>query len=199
MLQFARRRAPAARSVFSPGKAVMTSAHRIEALTPATAPAHLPALIAVLQDAVDSGASVGFLPPLTAAEAAAYWRTVIDALADGSRRLFVAHHAMLGVAGTVQLELAMRPNGLHRAEVAKLLVHRAARRQGLGRALMQALEAEACRLGRTTLVLDTRAGDPSEQLYRSLGYVRAGEIPQYARSASGRLDTTVFYYKLLAG
>jgi len=191
----------------------MTSAHRIEALTPATAPAHLPALIAVLQDAVDSGASVGFLPPLTAAEAAAYWRTVIDALADGaaywrtvidaladgSRRLFVAHHAMLGVAGTVQLELAMRPNGLHRAEVAKLLVHRAARRQGLGRALMQALEAEACRLGRTTLVLDTRAGDPSEQLYRSLGYVRAGEIPQYARSASGRLDATVFYYKLLAG
>lgn len=176
----------------------MTYPHWIESLTPATAPAHLPALVAVLQDAVDSCASVGFLPPLDTAEAAAYWRTVIDALADGSRRLFIAHHATLGVAGTVQLNLETRPNGRHRAEVAKLLVHRAVRRQGLGRALMQALEGEARRLGRTTLVLDTRAGDPAERLYQALGYVRVGEIPRYAYSAGGRLDATALYYKLLA-
>lgn len=176
----------------------MSVAHRIESLTVATTPVHVTALVAVLQDAVDDGASVGFLPPLSEAEAVDYWQSVIAALADGSRRLLVAHHPALGVVGTVQLDLAMRANGRHRAEVAKLLVHRAARRQGLGRALMLALEAEASALGRTTLVLDTRAGDPSERLYAGLGYVRVGEIPRYARSANDQLDATVYYYKLLA-
>jgi GNAT superfamily N-acetyltransferase len=91
----------------------------------------------------------------------------------------------------------MRANGRHRAEVTKLMVHRTARRQGIGRALMVAVEAEARRLGRTTLHLDTREGDPSERLYQTLGWQRAGAIPRWARSADGTLHTTVFYHRVL--
>jgi GNAT superfamily N-acetyltransferase len=154
-------------------------------------------LAALLVDAVDSGASVGFLPPLDAGEAAAYWDSVAAALEDGSRVLLVARADDGRVAGSVQLDLAMRPNGSHRAEVTKLMVHRAARRRGLGRALMLAIEEHARRLGRTTLHLDTRLGDPSEELYRGVGWTAAGAIPCWARSADGRLDATVFYYRLL--
>jgi ribosomal protein S18 acetylase RimI-like enzyme len=93
--------------------------------------------------------------------------------------------------------MASRPNGKHRAEITKLMVHTAARGQGIGQALMQAIEQEARLAGRTTLILDTRKGDPSEQLYLKLGYTRAGVIPEYARSADGSLHTTVFMYKLL--
>jgi GNAT superfamily N-acetyltransferase len=99
--------------------------------------------------------------------------------------------------GSAQLELAMRENGRHRAEVAKVMVLRSARRQGIGRALMLAAEDQARRLGRSTLILDTRAGDPSERLYASVGWQRVGEIPRFARSAGGALDATAFYYKLL--
>ena len=169
----------------------------IESLTAERAVPHRPALAALLQDAVDGGASIGFLPPLEAAEVAAYWATVIDALREGSRMLLVAREPVAGVVGTLQLELATRANARHRAEVAKLMVQRTARRHGVGRALMLAAEAEARRLGRTTLVLDTREGDPSERLYRSLGWQLAGVIPRYARSADGALDTTAVYYKLL--
>jgi acetyltransferase len=170
----------------------------VEVLTADAARAAEPALIALLGDAVDSGASVGFLRPLAPAAAAAYWRTVAADVEQGSRVLLVARRAGDGtVVGTAQLELAMRENGRHRAEVAKVMVLGAARRQGIGRALMLAAEDEARRLGRSTLVLDTRAGDPSERLYTSVGWQRAGEIPRYARSAGGGLDATVFYYKLL--
>jgi len=147
---------------------------------------------------VDSGASVGFLPPLGTDEASRYWDSVASAVQDGSRVLLVARQADRPV-GTVQLDLATRANGLHRAEVIRLMVHRDARRLGLGRALMLAIEAEARRLGRTTLVLDTRQGDPSEHLYRQLGWVLGGNIPRYARSADGSLHTTAFYYKLIQG
>jgi ribosomal protein S18 acetylase RimI-like enzyme len=101
------------------------------------------------------------------------------------------------VLGSVQLHLEVRPNGRHRAEVAKLMVHPDARRRGIGRQLMRALETVALRERRTLLVLDTREGDPSNALYASLGYVEVGRIPRYARSASGRLDASVFYYKEL--
>ena len=110
----------------------------IEALTPATAEAARPALVALLRDAVDSGASIGFLPPLSEAEAGAYWDGVAGALDDGSRVLLVARDAAAGIVGSVQLDLAMRANARHRAEVSKLMVHRAARRRGIGRALMAA-------------------------------------------------------------
>lgn len=151
----------------------------------------------ILVDCVDGGASVGFLPPLPAVEACAYWRSVADAVAEGSRLVLIAAAPGAPADGTVQLDLSMRPNGRHRAEVVRLLVHRRARRLGLGRRLMQAVEAEARRRARTTLVLDTREGDPSERLYQTLGWQRAGVIPRYARSASGALDGSAFYYKLL--
>jgi acetyltransferase len=168
----------------------------IQRLNATQAAERLPELVALLLDAVHSGASVGFLPPLAEAEATEYWREVVSALQGPWRVLLIATRDG-ALAGTVQLDLASRPNGRHRAEVSKLLVHTAHRRQGVGRALMQAVETEAVRAMRTTLVLDTRQGDPSESLYASLSYIRAGTIPQYARSADGTLHTTVFMYKLL--
>jgi acetyltransferase len=96
-------------------------------------------------------------------------------------------------------DLATRPNARHRAEVVKVLVHTRARRQGIGRTLMLALDAHALRCGRTTLVLDTRHGDHAERLYTSVGWTLARVIPRYARSGDGHLDPSVFYYKLLEG
>jgi GNAT superfamily N-acetyltransferase len=168
----------------------------IEALDREAARRYEPALIALLQDSVDGGASVGFLPPLTLTEAKAYWRTVADAVGAGTRVLLVARDGT-DVVGTAQLDLATRPNARHRAEVMKVMVHRTARRGGIGRALMLTLEVEARRLGRTTLVLDTRQGDHSERLYLSVGWRFAGVIPRYARSAGGQLDPSAFYYRLL--
>ena len=151
----------------------------------------------LLQDVVDGGASVGFLPPLSAEEARAYWDSVAAALENGGRRLWVARATDGRILGTVQLDLASQANGRHRAEASKLMVVSSARRQGIGSLLMEAAEAEARGLGRTTLVLDTRQADPSEALYRAMGWQAAGTIPRYARSADGTLHTTAFYYKLL--
>jgi GNAT superfamily N-acetyltransferase len=153
--------------------------------------------VVLLQDVVDGGASVGFRPPLSTDEAAAYWDSVAAALTGGGRRLWIARATDGGIVGTVQLDLAGQANGRHRAEAIKLMVPSSARRQGIGRLLMEAAEAEARRLGRTTLVLDTRQGDPSEALYRGMGWQPAGTIPRYACSADGTLHTTAFYYKLL--
>ncbi len=158
----------------------------------------LPELVGHLQDAVAGGASIGFLPPLSDTEATAYWQGIIDDLAHGERVLLVAVREGR-VVGSVQMEPAGRANGAHRAEVQRLIVHRDARRQGLGRALMAALEEHARQMGRTLLVLDTREGDPSETLYQRGGYTRVGVIPRYARSATGTLDGTVYYYKHLDG
>jgi ribosomal protein S18 acetylase RimI-like enzyme len=169
----------------------------VEALTPPAARAAEPALIALLRDAVDSGASLGFLPPLALATAATYWRGVVADVEQDCRVLLAARSSDGAIVGSAQLELAMRENGRHRAEVAKVMVLGAARRQGVGRALMLAAEDQAGRLGRSTLVLDTRAGDPSERLYASVGWQRVGEIPRYAQSAGGALHATAFYYKLL--
>lgn len=162
-------------------------------LTPVDAHACLPDLVAVLQDAVDSGASVGFLPPLSAAEAEAFWCGVLAAVAARTTLLFVARDRAR-VLGTVQFVLAQCPNARHRAEVAKPLVHRSARRRGLGTALML---AAARANGRSLLVLDTLPGEPSELLYRRLGYVVAGAIPNFARVADGSLRPTVVYYRRL--
>lgn len=169
----------------------------IESLGPDLPARDRTALVRLLQDAVDSGASLGFLPPLGEAEAAAYWASVFDALRDGSRVVLVVREPGGDIVGSVQIELAMRENAYHRAEVSKVMVHRRARRQGLGRALMLAVEEHARRLGRTTLHLDTRQGDPSERLYQGVGWSLAGMIPAWARSADGSLHTTVFYYRLL--
>lgn len=139
---------------------------------------------------VEDGASVGFLPPLSYDEASAYWE---DVLGPGVT-LWVAVQDGQAI-GTVQLQCAMKANGRHRAEVAKLMVDPDSRRGGIGRALMLHLEPKAKDEGRTLLVLDTREGDPSNKLYQSLDYVQAGIIPDYAISSNGQLDGTVLYYK----
>jgi ribosomal protein S18 acetylase RimI-like enzyme len=154
---------------------------------------HLVPLCELLTDAVDSGASIGFLPPLREGEAAEYWSGVAAAIGDGSRVMLIAVDGGR-VVGSVQLDYAMRRNALHRAEIMKLMVHRSARRRGIGRALMLEAARVAAAAGRTLLVLDTRHGDPSETLYRSLGYQAAGIIPRYARSASGELHATILMY-----
>jgi GNAT superfamily N-acetyltransferase len=170
---------------------------KIREIAAGEAPSLIEPLTDLLVDAVASGASIGFLPPLGRDDAVAYWNAVGNSIDAGERILLVAEHEGR-IVGTVQLTLELRANGRHRAEVSKLLVHTGVRRQGIGRALMVAVERLAAERGRTTLVLDTRLGDPSELLYTSLGYIKAGVIPQYARSAAGELHTTAFFYKLLA-
>ena len=155
-------------------------------------------LVALFQDALDSGAALGFLPPLSTEAATAYWQRVAEGVQTGALVLLVARDATTHeIVGTVQLAPAPQSNGRHRAEVMKMMVHRRARRRGVARQLLHALEAEARLRGRTTLVLDTRAGDVAEPLYQSVGYRMAGTIPDFAQSADGSLHATVLYYKLL--
>lgn len=168
----------------------------IHSLSAADAAALRPQLVALIRQTVDSGASIGFLLPMGADEAEAYWQGVEEALA-GPYRILLAASDGEQVLGSVQLDLAAKPNAPHRAEVMKLMVLPAARRQGIGRALMEAIESRAAEIGRTTIILDTREGDPSEQLYQGLGYVRAGIIPQYVIDEKGEMSATVVYYKLL--
>ena len=157
-------------------------------------PEDLNSLCSLLIEVVADGASIGFLPPLNDADAKLYW----EHLLEPSVRLWTADYDG-EIVGTVQLHLTMKQNGAHRAEIAKLMVHPQKRRLGIARQLMDVAERAAMEAGRSLLVLDTRAGDPSNTLYRSLGFVEAGRIPQYARSANGQFDETVIYYKLLAG
>jgi ribosomal protein S18 acetylase RimI-like enzyme len=153
-------------------------------------------LAAILQDAVHNGASVGYLAPLSDEDALGYWASIIAALETPHRILLIAETAG-EIVGTVQLVLEARPNGNHRAEVSKLLVHTDYRRCGSARALMQQIEVEARTAGRTLLVLDTQTGEPAEELYVRLGYVRTGVVPAYARFPDGRLGATTFMHKLL--
>jgi GNAT superfamily N-acetyltransferase len=153
-------------------------------------------LVALLQDSVESGASVGFLVPLTLETNERYWLETLKEVREGNRVLLVAD-VDDQLVGTVQLDLAKRPNGLHRAEVQKLLVYTSYRKQGLGQELMRAVEKTACDLGRSLLVLDTLQGDSGERLYERCGYTRAGVIPDYARLSDGSLHATVIFYKVL--
>ena len=154
--------------------------------------AEIQRLADILIAVVDAGASVGYIAPLGADVAATYWRGVI---APDHVLLLAEREGEL--VGTAQLELAMRANGSHRAEVCKVLVHPDAQGQGIGSLLMEALEQEARRLGRTTLHLDTRENDPANRLYRKAGYTELGTIPAWARSSDGALAGTTFYFKLL--
>lgn len=149
-------------------------------------------LSTLLTEVVEDGASIGFLPPVTAEEASAYWNSVLDPHV----LLWVALEGG-DIAGTVQLHLAAKANGRHRAEIAKLMVHPEHRRKGIARLLLDTAEQAAAAAERTLLVLDTREGDPSNLLYQSRGYTEAGRIPNFCRSANGQLDATVLYYKNL--
>lgn len=156
----------------------------------------LAGLIDVLIDCVDGGASVGFLAPLTRQRAEQFWRSKQQALGDGSTVLLAA---MTGkqVIGTVQLALAPQENQPHRAEVAKLLVQRHARGNGIGSALLRAIEQQAVLKQRRLLVLDTATGSDAEYLYQRHGWQHCGIIPDYALYPDGSLTATTFYSKRL--
>jgi GNAT superfamily N-acetyltransferase len=154
-------------------------------------------LAEVLMDCVEGGASVSFMHPLTRDRAVAFWRRVAGGVAAGERALLVAEDGR-GVCGTVQLVLDLPENQPHRADVAKMLVHRRCRRQGLGAALMRAAEATALECGRTLLVLDAVTGGDAARLYERLGWVRVGDIPEYAMFPRGGMCGTTVYYRRLA-
>ena len=156
------------------------------------APAQIEQLTDILVAVTADGASVGYLPPLDPADAREYWAGVVR---PGNILLIAERDGR--IVGTAQLEMAMKLNGSHRAEVNKVLVDPSCQRQGIGRRLLEALEDVARREGRILLHLDTREGDGSNDLYRRVGFTEAGRIPQWARSAAGTLDATVFYYKVL--
>jgi GNAT superfamily N-acetyltransferase len=152
-------------------------------------------LAGVLIDCVEGGASVSFMHPLARERAVLFWHRVAQAVAAGERALLVAEDGR-GLCGTVQLVLDQPENQPHRADLSKMLVHRRARRQGLGAALLRAAEATARDCGKTLLVLDT-ASDDAERLYERMGWQRVGAIPGYALLPRGGLcDTTVYYRDL---
>jgi GNAT superfamily N-acetyltransferase len=157
----------------------------------------LSALAALLVDAIDSGAGVSFMAGLTLDEADAWWRRTLASSPE--RALFLVARDAGDIVGTVQLQPAWAPNQPHRADVAKLLVHRRARRRGIGRLLMAALEQAARDAGFTLLLLDTCKGYEAERLYASTGWVRVGEVPRFALNPDGSWCDTVFFYKLLQG
>ena len=156
--------------------------------------AELRGLAELLRDAIAGNASVGFVEVPGIEEAEAWW----SAWLDSTRVVFAAAETGV-VLGTVSLVPSSYPNGRHRAEIAKLLVLRAARRRGIARGLMAAAEAEARALGRTTLTLDTETGSDAEVLYRGLGWTAAGSIPKFCYGPDGRLTPTTYYYKHLDG
>ena len=156
--------------------------------------AHVPALAEILADAVAGGASVGFVWPFTLADARAWWGTFESEIAAG-RIVLLGAFRDNALVGTVQLRLAAYPNARHRAEVAKLLVHRRARGLGVARALMARIEDEGRALGRTLLLLDTQTGSDAERLYRALGYQCTGVVPGHAALPDGRLMPTTFFWR----
>jgi GNAT superfamily N-acetyltransferase len=158
--------------------------------------AQIDALADVLIDCVEGGASVSFMLPLTRDRALAFWRRVAKGVAAGERVLLIAEDAH-GLCGTVQLVFDLPENQPHRADLAKMLVHRRVRRQGLGAALIRAAEDTARDCGKTLLVLDAVTGGDAARLYARLGWERVGDIPGYALMPQGGLcSTTVFYRDL---
>lgn len=150
----------------------------------------------LLEDSVNNGASIGFLAPIEKNEVLNYWRDVNHKLAQGNSRLWIAIQQGK-IVGSVQLSLVSKKNGIHRAEVEKLMVLTAARKQGIATLLMNELENFAREKGLHLLVLDTREGDVSEILYSKIGFVRVGVIPNFALSSNGNYDGTAIYYKRL--
>lgn len=169
----------------------------IETLSAEQATRMIGELADILSDCVEGGAAVNFMHPFSPAAARAFWTRAIASVAADEAVLLAARHDGR-LSGTVMLGLDTPPNQPHRAEIKKLLVHRRARRHGLARQLMLAAEAEARRLGRVLLTLDTRHGDRAEQLYLSLGYTLIGVVPRYSLPPEGGVaDDCAFFYKEL--
>jgi GNAT superfamily N-acetyltransferase len=152
-------------------------------------------LAALLVDAVNDNAGISFMAGLRLDEAAKWWRKALSTASP--RAVVLVARDEQGLVGTVQLQPAWPPNQPHRADVAKLIVHKRGRRRGIARALMQALERHARVERFTLLLLDTCKGSAAEQLYSSLGWIRVGEVPQFALNPDGTWCDTVFFYKRL--
>ena len=169
---------------------------QIRRLGAAEVHAHLDGLAGVLADCVAGGASVSYMAPFSHEQARAAFEGWAADVEDGLR-LILAAFADGELVGTVQVFLAVPPNQPHRGEIAKLLVHRSARRRGIAQLLMQGAEAEARAEGKTLLVLDTVTGDAAERLYTRLGWTRVGVIPGYALYPDGRPCSTTVFWKAL--
>jgi ribosomal protein S18 acetylase RimI-like enzyme len=151
-------------------------------------------LVELLQDAVKSGASIGFLAPLSTAEARNYWMAALSEVARSERVILLARDGT-SIIGCAQLVLTTRANARHRAEIQKLIVHTQWQGKGLGRALLEAIEAAAGGKGRTLLLAEAREGGYGERLFTRHGYTRVGSIPRYQRGADGHYDSTVIFYR----
>jgi GNAT superfamily N-acetyltransferase len=167
-------------------------------LSPREAKERIGALSAVLIDCVEGGASVGFMAPLSQERANSFWKGVAESVAAGERILLAAQDSPDGqIVGTVQVVLRQPENQPHRADIAKMLVHRRVRNRGVGAALMRAAEEAARAAGKTVLVLDTVTGSNAERLYTRLGWQKSGVIPNYALWPQGGFcDTTIFYKQI---
>ena len=155
-------------------------------------------LASVLIDCVVGGASVGFMLPLERSRAVEFWAGVVEAVERGERALLVATEDGGPVLGTVQLILGLPENQPHRADVAKMLVRTSARRRGLASALLSAAEAEARAGGRTVLVLDAVTDGDAARLYERLGWVRVGDVPNFALMPDGAYCSTTYFHRQLA-
>jgi len=169
----------------------------IDCLDGPGAAASVPVLAELLVDCVRAGASVGYLWPLAHDRAQAFWMRVAEGVERGERALLVARDADGAIVGTVQLVLAMPDNQPHRADVAKMLVHTRARRRGVARRLLAAVDDTARRAGKSVLVLDTVTGSVAERLYERIGWTRVGEVPKYALMPDGAWCATTFFYRHL--
>lgn len=175
----------------------MSETVTIRSLTPGEAAGQVGALSDVLIDCVEGGASVSFMLPMTWDKADAFWRRVAEGVASGERILLVAEVSGT-IVGTVQVILGQPENQPHRADIAKMLVHRRARKRGVGAALMRAAEDAARMAGKSVLVLDTVTGSDGERLYTRLGWQRVGVIPNYALWPQGGLCDTTYFHKQLS-
>jgi GNAT superfamily N-acetyltransferase len=174
----------------------MTSSLRISILSTEEAKKKIPALSEILIDVVEGGDSIGFMAPLTRGKADAFWHKIAAAVGAGERILLLAEIDAHPV-GTVQLVLNLPENQPHRADISKMLVHRQARKRGIGQALLQAAEDAALAAGKTLLVLDTASAD-AERLYIRQNWKLVGRIPGYALFPDGRPCATIVFYKTLS-
>jgi len=168
----------------------------IRRLGPAEARSELDGLAAVLADCVQAGASVGYMSPFSHEDAREAFAGFV-AEAEQGRRLILAAYADGGLVGTVQVVVALMPNQPHRGEIAKMLVHRSARRRGIAQRLMERAEQEAKAEGKTLLVLDAVTDGDAARLYARLGWTTVGVVPNFALYPDGRFCDTTYFFKAI--